>query len=63
MTNAISYVWRGGTELVRQAAIHAKATGCEWLHVDFEQELARFYVDACGFTRTDAGLIHLPALA
>jgi len=52
-----------GTEVVRRAAVHAKAAGCEWLHVDFDQELAPFYFDACGFDRTDAGLIHLPSLA
>ncbi len=49
-----------GIELVRHAATHAKAAGCQWLHVDFEPELASFYVDACGFRRTDAGLIYLP---
>jgi len=48
-----------GTEVVRQAAHHAKAAGCEWLHVDFESDLAPFYLDACGFRPTDAGLIHL----
>ena len=51
-----------GTELVRIGAINAKAAGCEWLEVDFDQELARFYVDACGFRPTNAGLIHLPDL-
>jgi len=51
-----------GTEVVRQAAHHAKAAGCEWLHVDFEPDLAPFYVDACGFRPTDAGLIHLYSL-
>jgi ribosomal protein S18 acetylase RimI-like enzyme len=51
-----------GTELVRVAAHHAKAAGCEWLHVDFGPELAPFYFDACGFRSTDAGLIHLPSL-
>jgi hypothetical protein len=35
------------------------AAGCEWLHVDFEPELRRFYLDACGFRPTDAGLIRL----
>lgn len=55
-----SHQHRGiGRELVRQAVINARAAGCEWLHVDFVPELARFYVDACGFRRTDAGLIHL----
>ena len=48
-----------GTEVVRHAAIHAKAAGCEWLHVDFTPELAAFYFDACAFRPTDAGLIHL----
>lgn len=48
-----------GTEVVRRAARHAQAAGCEWLHVDFEPDLAPFYFDACGFCPTDAGLIHL----
>jgi len=51
-----------GTEVVRHAAQHAKAAGCEWLHVDFEPDLARFYIEACGFRDTDAGLIHLFSL-
>jgi GNAT superfamily N-acetyltransferase len=51
-----------GTTVVRRAAEQAKAAGCEWLHVDFEAELDGFYVDACGFRRTRAGLIHLPSL-
>ena len=50
-----------GTEAVRRAAFHAKAAGCEWLHVDFEPNLAAFYLGACGFRSTDAGLIHLYA--
>jgi ribosomal protein S18 acetylase RimI-like enzyme len=52
-----------GTRLVQIAAAHAKAAGCEWLHVDFESELAPFYFDACGFRPTDAGLIHLPSFS
>lgn len=48
-----------GTRLVARAADHAKEAGCEWLHVDFEPHLRRFYFDACGFRSTDAGLIHL----
>jgi len=51
-----------GTEVVRQAALHAKAAGCEWLHVDFEPDLAPFYFDACGFRATQAGLLHLYTL-
>jgi ribosomal protein S18 acetylase RimI-like enzyme len=50
------------TELVRRAAVHARAAGCEWLHVDFEDRLAPFYFGACGFRPTTAGLIHLPSL-
>jgi len=45
--------------MVRLAAEKAKAAGCEWLHVDFEPHLKRFYNDACGFRPTDAGLIAL----
>jgi ribosomal protein S18 acetylase RimI-like enzyme len=52
-----------GTAVVRLAALHARAAGCEWLHVDFEPHLAPFYFAACGFRPTDAGLIHLPSLA
>jgi GNAT superfamily N-acetyltransferase len=54
--------WRQGigSELVRIAAEQAKAAGCEWLHVDFDDHLASFYFDACGFKPTQAGLIHLP---
>ncbi|MBC8385826.1 MAG: GNAT family N-acetyltransferase [Candidatus Cloacimonetes bacterium] len=47
------------TEVVRLAALHSKAAGCEWLHVDFGESLRPFYLDACGFKTTNAGLIHL----
>ncbi len=47
------------TCVVAFAAEHAKAVGCEWLHVDFDDELRAFYLDACGFEPTAAGLIHL----
>ena len=49
-----------GTELVRVAAEHAKLAGCEWLEVDFDEDLRRFYLGACGFQSTPAGLLHLP---
>ena len=50
-----------GTELVRVAVEHARAAGCEWIHVDFAADLAPFYFDACGFRpAAGAGLIHLP---
>ena len=47
------------TLLVAEAVERARAAGCEWLHVDFEAHLTPFYLDACGFSPTDAGLIHL----
>ena len=48
-----------GRELVAVAVTEARAGGCEWLHVDFDDDLRRFYFDACGFTPTNAGLIAL----
>lgn len=48
-----------GTELVRIATRHAAEAGCEWLEVDFGDDLRAFYYDACGFRPTSAGLIHL----
>ena len=42
--------------LVRQEVTDA---GCEWLHVDFDDEHTEFYIDACGFTPARAGLIEL----
>ena len=52
-----------GIELVRRAGIQAKAAGCEWLHVDFEERLVPFYFAGCGFRPTMAGLIHLPSIS
>ncbi len=53
------YRHRGiGKELVRRAAEESGAAGCEWLHVDYEADLAPFYA-ACGFVPTAAGLIRL----
>jgi ribosomal protein S18 acetylase RimI-like enzyme len=48
-----------GTALVGHAVDRARRAGCEWLHVDFEEELGAFYFDACGFRPTPAGLIDL----
>ncbi|MFD7663005.1 GNAT family N-acetyltransferase [Streptomyces sp. NPDC059788] len=48
-----------GTALVATAVREARAAKCEWLHVDFDDDLKRFYFDACGFRPTDAGLIQL----
>jgi GNAT superfamily N-acetyltransferase len=48
-----------GTALVKAATTEARAAGCEWLHVDFEDHLRGFYLDSCGFSSTGAGLIAL----
>jgi ribosomal protein S18 acetylase RimI-like enzyme len=57
---ASAYQRRGiATALVREAIRQAEAAGCEWIHVDFEEYLAPFYFDACGFRPTAAGLIRL----
>ncbi|MFD7500778.1 GNAT family N-acetyltransferase [Streptomyces sp. NPDC059850] len=48
-----------GAALVAAAAKEARAAKCEWLHVDFEEHLRSFYVDACGFRESGAGLIAL----
>ena len=48
-----------GTELVGRARDGAKAAGCEYLHVDFDDDLSAFYYGACGFTPTSAGLLPL----
>ena len=50
---------RFGSLLIEEAVAQSKLTGCEWLHVDFDAELKRFYFDACGFDPTEAGLIRL----
>ena len=50
---------RIGTELVARARDGAREAGCEWLHVDFDEDLEPFYLGACGFTATSAGLIEL----
>ena len=50
---------RIATELVARAVEESRAAGCEWLHVDFEDHLRPFYLEACGFEPTNAGLIHL----
>ena len=57
---ASSHRYRGvGRNLVHEVVSAAKSVGCEWLHVDFDAELLPFYVDACGFVPTNAGLISL----
>ena len=48
-----------GKELVAVAVREARAAGCEWLHVDFDDHLRGFYFESCGFAPTNAGLIAL----
>jgi GNAT superfamily N-acetyltransferase len=48
-----------GTRLVAVAVREARAAGCDWLHVDFEEHLRGFYLESCGFRPTPAGLIAL----
>jgi GNAT superfamily N-acetyltransferase len=48
-----------GTGLVEHARDGARAAGCEYLHVDFEDHLAAFYYGACGFAPARAGLLRL----
>lgn len=48
-----------GAQLVAVAVEGARAGGCDWLHVDFDDHLRDFYFQACGFVPTNAGLIRL----
>jgi GNAT superfamily N-acetyltransferase len=48
-----------GTGLLAVATDNARAAGCEWLHVDFEEHLRPFYLDAGPFTATPAGVLAL----
>ena len=45
--------------MVAIAVEEARAAGCEWLHVDFDDHLRPFYLEACGFVPTNGGLIAL----
>jgi GNAT superfamily N-acetyltransferase len=48
-----------GRRLVEVAQRQSRAAGCEWLHVDFGEELREFYLRSCRFTSTPAGIIAL----
>jgi GNAT superfamily N-acetyltransferase len=48
-----------GTGLVKRAVAGAREAGCEWIHVDFDDDLAAFYFESCGFVPTKAGVIAL----
>ena len=47
-----------GRDLVVHASEEARGHGAEWLHVDFEPHLEKFYRE-CGFGPTEAGLLKL----
>ena len=51
-----------GVGLVHAARDGARSAGCEWLHVDFDDELEPFYIDAAGFRPAKAGLMDLTDL-
>ena len=51
-----------GKRVVEIAVEEARKAGCEWMHVDFDDDLRPFYFDACGFKPTNAGLIALQGL-
>jgi hypothetical protein len=46
-------------QLVDRAKHGAEAADCEYLHVDFDDQLGAFYYGACGFRPTNAGLMTL----
>ena len=48
-----------GRQVVAAAVEGARSAGCEWLHVDFDDDLEPFYIEACGFSRASAGLMPL----
>ena len=48
-----------GRAVVEAVIRNARAAGCEWVHVDYEPHLESFYLDACGFQTTAAGLRRL----
>lgn len=50
---------RIGVRLVHAARDGAARAGCELLHVDFDEHLRGFYLDACGFKAIGAGLMAL----
>jgi GNAT superfamily N-acetyltransferase len=47
-----------GTALIREAAREAADAGVEWLHVDYTEDLTRFYA-AAGFRPSHAGILRL----
>lgn len=52
-----------GSGLIDTAAHESRSAGCEWLHVDFDEELRGFYLESCGFSPAPAGVMALPRVA
>jgi GNAT superfamily N-acetyltransferase len=50
---------RIGVRLVHVARDAAARAGCDFLHVDFDERLRRFYIDECGFKPVCGGLMAL----
>ncbi len=48
-----------GARMISRVVAEARAAGCEWLHVDFDDDLGPFYFDACGFQPTNGGVFPL----
>jgi GNAT superfamily N-acetyltransferase len=48
-----------GHGLLGVAERESRSAGCEWLHVDFEEDLRGFYLGACGFIATPAAVLAL----
>ncbi len=49
-----------GKAVVDLAIDEAREAGHEWMHVDFDDDVADFYYRTCGFTPTNGGLCYLP---
>jgi GNAT superfamily N-acetyltransferase len=48
-----------GSQMIDLARAECQKAGCDWLHVDFDEDLKKFYIESCGFTSTTAGLMRL----
>jgi len=48
-----------GVLVVDRATEAAREAGCEWLHVDFDDDVADFYYRRLGFQKTNGGLRYL----
>jgi predicted N-acetyltransferase YhbS len=52
-------VGRIGSRLIEEATEQSRQAGCDWLHVDFDDDVSEFYYRRCGFQRTNGGLLYL----